>query len=71
MAKAFHSINPPKDFSVTLIDNEHFMTIKADEQKFVKLDDYGKRQAIDYLVRIKKALEDNGAVVIITRDGVE
>jgi hypothetical protein len=71
MAKAFRSIRAPKGFSVTLIDDEHFITVRADEKSFARLDDYGKRQAVEYLVRVKKALEENGAIVLITRDGVE
>ena len=71
MAKAFHSIRPPKNFSVQLIDNEHFIAVKADEQEFMKLDDYGKRQAVEYLVRVKDALEQNGAVVMIVREAAE
>ncbi len=69
MAKAFHQLRAPKGFSVQLLDNEHFLVVKANEKEFVRLDDYGKRQAIEYLVRVKKALEENGAIVMITRDG--
>jgi hypothetical protein len=29
----------------------------------------GKRQAVEYMIRIKKALEDNGAIVLIVREG--
>lgn len=71
MAKAFHSIRPPKNFSVQLIDNEHFIAVKADEKEFMRLDDYGKRQAVEYLVRVKDALEQNGAVVMIVREAAE
>jgi hypothetical protein len=71
MAKAFHSIRPPKNFSVQLLDNEHFIVVKADEKQFMGLAEDGRRSAIEYLVRVKKALEDNGAIVLIVRDGVE
>ena len=71
MAKAFHSIRPPKNFSVQLLDNDHFLVVKANEQEFVRLAEDGKREAIEYLVRVKKALEDNGAIVLLVRDGVE
>ena len=33
MRKAFHSIQAPKGFSVELIDNDHFLTIKLNEKK--------------------------------------
>jgi len=68
MAKAFRSVRAPKNFGVQIIDNEHFLSVKANEGQFLRLDDYGKRQAIEYLVRVKKALEDNGAIVLIVRE---
>jgi hypothetical protein len=68
MAKAFRSVRAPKNFGVQIIDNEHFLSVKANERQFLRLDDYGKRQAIEYLVRVKKALEDNGAIVLIVRE---
>jgi hypothetical protein len=71
MAMAFHTIRAPKNFAVQLIDNEHFIAVKADEKQFMKLDDYGKRQAIEYLVKVKSALEDNGAIVMIVREASE
>jgi hypothetical protein len=71
MARAFHSIRAPKNFSVQIIDNEHFITVKANEMQFLKLVDDEKRSAIEYLIRVKRALEDNGAIVLIVRDGVD
>jgi hypothetical protein len=71
MAKAFHSVSAPRGFSVQLIDNEHFLAVKADEKQFMKLDDYSKRQAVEYLVKVKRALEDNGAIVMIVREAAE
>ncbi len=70
MAKAFRSIRAPKDFSVEIIEHEHFLTVRANEKEFVRLFDEGKRQAIEYLVRVKKALEENGAIVLLVRDGI-
>jgi len=70
MARAFRSIRAPKDFSVEIIEHEHFLTVRANEKEFVRLFDEGKRQAIEYLVRVKKALEENGAIVLLVRDGV-
>ena len=69
MKMAFHSITPPKGFGVQLIDNEHFITIKAREDVFMRLLDEDKRHAIEYMVRVKKALEDNGAIVLLVREG--
>ena len=71
MRRAFHSITPPKGFGVQLIDNEHFLTVKAKEEIFMRLLDEDKRRAIEYMVLVKKALEDNGAIVLLVREGGE
>lgn len=73
MARAFRSLDhfAPKGFGVQLIDNDHFITVKAKEDAFMRLSDFNKRRAIEYLVRVKKALEDNGAIVLIVREGGE
>jgi hypothetical protein len=71
MKMAFHSIVPPKNFGVQLVDNEHFITVKAKEEVFMRLLDEEKRSAIEYMVRVKNALEDNGAIVLLVREGGE
>lgn len=67
MQKAFRSITPPPNFNVDIIDNEHFLTVRANELQFMKLDEFEKRRAIEYMIKVKKALEDNGAVVMLVR----
>lgn len=71
MKKAFRSIIPPKNFTVDLIDNEHFITIRADEVAFTKLHHDDKIEAVKYMIQVKKALEDNGAVVLLTRKAIK
>lgn len=69
MKMAFHSIKPPKGFGVQLIDNDTFITVKAKEEVFMRLLDEDKRYAVEYMIRVKKALEDNGAIVLLVREG--
>lgn len=69
MKMAFHSITPPRDFGVQLIDNDTFITVKAKEDIFMRLSDQGKREAVEYMVRVKNALEYNGAIVLLVREG--
>jgi hypothetical protein len=69
MKRAVRSIDPPKGFGVDIIDNEHFITVRADEASFMKLFDRDKRLAVEYMVRVKKALEENGAIVMLVRTG--
>jgi hypothetical protein len=71
MRRAFHSILPPKGFSVELIDNEHFLTIKLNEYTFSKMVHDEKIQALQYVVNLKKALEMEGAIVLVTREAIK
>ena len=71
MARAFRSLDhfAPKGFSLQVVDNEHFITLKASEKHFMMLLDEDKRRAVEYMVRAKKALEENGAIVLLVREG--
>lgn len=71
MKRAVRSVDgfAPKGFGVTIIDNEHFITVKASEKQFMQLLDEDKRRAVEYMIRVKKALEDNGAIVLLVREG--
>lgn len=68
MKRAFHSIPAPTGFAgVELLDNDNFITIRLNEKMFANLDEFAKREAIQYVFLVKKALEDNGAVVLVVR----
>ena len=71
MRKAFRTLDhfAPKGFALELIDNEHFITIRASEKSFMSLLDEDRRRAVEYMLRVKKALEDNGAIVLLVREG--
>jgi len=71
MARAFRSLSHfcPKGFKLTIIDNDNFITLKAEEKDFMSLIYEDKRRAVEYMIRAKKALEDNGAIVMIVREG--
>lgn len=72
MKRAVHSLSGycPKNFFLDIIDETHFLTVRAHEDVFMSLPDVEtKAQAVDYMIRIKKALEDNGAIVMLTREG--
>ena len=70
MRRAFRSLTPPKNFSLQIIDNDNFLTVKAKEKDFMSLQTVEmKREAIEYMIRVKKALEDNGAIVLMVREG--
>ena len=75
MKRAFHSITPPENFTVALaehtVEGMFFLEVIADEQQFFRLPDFDKRRAIEYMVQVKKALEDNGAIVQLTRKAID
>lgn len=67
MRQAFRSIKCPKNFGVEIIDNDSFITVRADEKAFIQLHHDEKIEAAQYMITVKKALEDNGAVVLLMR----
>lgn len=69
MRMAFHSVVPPKNFGVRIEDNDQFLTVRVKEDTFMHLLDEEKRAAIEYMIRVKTALEDTGAIVLIVREG--
>lgn len=71
MKRAFRSLDrfAPKGFKLDLIDNDNFITVRASEKSFMLLLDEDKRRAVEYMIRVKKALEDNGAIVLLVREG--
>jgi len=71
MRMAFHSIPAPKNFGVTLIDNESFITIKLDEKSFIRMTHDEKLDAVKYVSIVKKALEMEGAIVLVTREPLQ
>jgi hypothetical protein len=71
MRKAFHSITPPLNFGINLIDNEHFLTIKLSERSFINMTHDEKIEAIKYVTQLKKALEMEGAIVLVTRESLQ
>jgi hypothetical protein len=71
MRTAVHSLGhyAPKGFGLEIRDHEHFIAVVASEKEFMSLLDEDKRRAAEYMARIKKALEDNGAIVLLERQG--
>jgi hypothetical protein len=71
MRRIVHNIKPPKGFGIEIIDNDHFLTVKLDEKKFLRMGHDDKISALQYVVKLKKALEDCGAIVLVTREAVK
>jgi hypothetical protein len=72
MKRAVHSLagHSPKGFYLDIVDEDHFLVVRAKESVFMSLPDVEtKTRAVDYMIKIKKALEDCGAIVMLTREG--
>lgn len=69
--RAFKAVShfAPPGFTLQIIDNDNFLTVKASEKQFMSLTGEDKRRAVEYMVRAKKALEDTGAIVLLVREG--
>ena len=59
----------PNNFTLEIYDNNMFLTIVASEKQFMNLADGEKRHAVEYMDKVKKALEANGATVLVVREG--
>lgn len=73
MQRAFANLqwHCPKGFSVDLIDNKDFITIRIDSKKLINLSDFEKKRAVEYVMRVKGAFEDLGAIVLVTRTAID
>lgn len=71
MRRAFHSIQSPKNFTLQIVDNEHFLTVRANEKQFLKLSHDEKIEAVKYMITVKKALEMEGAIVLLVREAIQ
>lgn len=71
MRRAFHLIPAPKNFGINIVDNDQFITIKLDERSFLPLSHDEKIEAVKYVTQVKKALEMEGAIVLVTRQPLQ
>jgi len=72
MRRAFHNIVPPENFSVTIAEHSAggtllFLEIIVSEKDIMSLDETGRRGAIVYMMKVRDALMQEGAIVQISR----
>ena len=75
MARAFRSITAPSNFELVIIEHTvegmGFLEVVADEKQFFRLDHFEKLRAVEYMVKVKQALEACGAIVQLSRKALE
>jgi len=71
MRRAFRSLSQyaPNNFQLEIVDNDTFITVRANEKQFMSLTGEDKIRAVEYMIRAKKAFEENGAIVLLVREG--
>ena len=73
MKMASHQVKltqPPKA-KYTITDNEDFLVLKIDSEALYKMSHDEKIQAVQWFIKLQKALEQEGAIVIIVRTPID
>lgn len=76
MRRAVHSIEAPKGFGLDIYEHSEngmlmFIELVMDEKMLVQLTHDEKIAAVIYTMRVKDALEKEGAVVQVTRRAID
>ncbi len=72
MKRAFRSVPPPPNgFKVEVIDNDTFLVLRLDSYSLMTLSGEEKKRSVEYVAKVKAALEQAGAVVLITRSPID
>jgi hypothetical protein len=71
MRRAFRSVPPVQGFKVEVLDNDHFLVVRLDTESLMRLSGEDKKRAVIYAIQVKEALEQAGAVVLVTRTPYE
>ena len=69
MRRAFRSIPVPHpDFKMDVIDSDNFITLKIHLKPLMMMPAEDRKRCIIYALKVKAALESEGAVVLVVRD---
>jgi hypothetical protein len=71
MATAFKAIVPPKNFGLTIYDNDNFVTLEINPKDLINLLDEDKPIVVKYINDVKSTLEELGAIVFVVREALE
>lgn len=71
MRRAFHSVHHPGNgFKVDVLDNDTFLVLRLDTASLMKLSGEEQKRSVIYAIQLKEALEQAGAVVLVTRSPI-
>jgi DNA-binding protein YbaB len=71
MAKAFHMIKAPDGVVIDVMDCDNFLSLNIDPHMLVSLDKDTLTAAVAYINDVKKAFENLGAIVLISREAIQ
>jgi hypothetical protein len=71
MAEEFHKVAAPEGFYVDLYDSDNWITIVVDPNLLTGKTQEELQAIVDYINAAKVALENMGAIVLVTRDTLE
>lgn len=71
MKRAFHSIPAPNNgFRCEVLDNDSFLVLWLDSESLLKQTGEEQRRSVEYAIKVKNALEQEGAVVQVIRSQI-
>ena len=73
MKMASHQVKltqPPKA-KYTIVDQEDFLVLRIDSEAMYKMSHDEKIAAVQWFIKLQKALEQEGAIVIIVRTPID
>lgn len=68
MKRAFKSVQSPKNgVRIDVLDNDAFLVLRLDTSSLMRQTGEEQKRSVLYAIEVKKALEQAGAIVLVTR----
>ena len=71
MASAQLNAQRPSKAKYTIVDQEDFLVLKIDSLAMYKMTHDEKIEAVQWFIKLQKALEQEGAIVLIVRTPID
>jgi len=71
MASAQLNAQRPANAKYTIVDQEDFLVLRIDSEAMYKMTHDDKIAAVQWFIKLQKALEQEGAIVIIVRTPID
>ena len=71
MASAQLNAQRPEKAKYTIVDQEDFLVLRIDSEAMYKMSHDEKIQAVQWFIKLQKALEQEGAMVVVVRTPID